>query len=122
MLTPGLGQGGPGGRLENALKLAIADTYVMGVSTRAVTKITERLSGMELSAAQVSRVARTAQSWRKRIPQLADWMEQNLPEGFTAYHFPRRAPERSRTINGLKILNKQIRRRTKVAGIFPNVE
>ena len=46
-----------GCRSEKALKLAIAEMYVMGVSTRKVTEITEQLCGTEISASQVSRVA-----------------------------------------------------------------
>ena len=45
-----------GCRSEKALKLAIAEMYVMGVSTRKVTEITEQLCGTEISG-QVSRVA-----------------------------------------------------------------
>ena len=46
-----------GCRSEKALKLAIAEMYVRGVSTRKVTEITEQLCGTEVSATQVSRVA-----------------------------------------------------------------
>ena len=46
-----------GCRSEKALKLAIAEMYVMGVSTRKVSEITEQLCGTEISATQVSRVA-----------------------------------------------------------------
>lgn len=44
-----------GCRSERALKLAIAEMYVMGVSTRKVTEITEALCGTEISSTQVSR-------------------------------------------------------------------
>lgn len=46
-----------GERSERALKLAIAEMYVQGVSTRRVASITEELCGFELSSTQVSRVA-----------------------------------------------------------------
>ena len=46
-----------GCRSEKALKLAIAEMYVMGVSTRKVTEITEQLCGTEISASQVSRIS-----------------------------------------------------------------
>ena len=49
-------------------------------------------------------------------------MEENLPEGFTIFEFPRNAYRRLRTINQVENLNKQIRRRTQVVGIFPNKE
>ena len=48
---------GKGCRSEKALKLAVAEMYVMGVSTRKVSEITEQLCGSEISASQVSRVA-----------------------------------------------------------------
>ena len=63
---------------------------------------------------------RRVQGVRKWHGKLADWMEENLPEGLTAYDFPRAIHRRTRTINGLENLNKQIRRRTRVVGIFPN--
>ena len=47
-----------GCRSEKALKLAIAEMYVKGVSTRKVSQITEQLCGTEISATQVSRIAK----------------------------------------------------------------
>ena len=41
-----------GCRSEKALKLAIAEMYVMGVSTRKVTEITEQLCGTEIPPAR----------------------------------------------------------------------
>ena len=57
-------------RSERALKLALAEMYVQGVSTRKVAAITEELCGVEVSSAQVS--AASAQldplleKWRNR--------------------------------------------------------
>lgn len=47
-----------GSRSERALKLAISEMYVMGVSTRKVTKITEQLCGLEVSSGQVSNLSK----------------------------------------------------------------
>ena len=47
-----------GCRSEKALKLAIAEMYVKGVSTRKVSQITEQLCGTEISATRVSRIAK----------------------------------------------------------------
>lgn len=58
--------------------------------------------------------------WTESHPRLAEWMEENLPEGFAVYSFPRSSHLRIRTVNGLENLNKQIRRRTRVVGIFPH--
>jgi putative transposase len=53
-------------------------------------------------------------------PKLASWMEHNLPEGFTVFAFPEPIRKRLRTSNLCESLNKAIRRRTRVAAIFPN--
>ena len=47
-----------GERSERALKLAIAEMYVQGVSTRRIEPIAKELCGFELSSTQVSRVAK----------------------------------------------------------------
>lgn len=57
-------------RSERALKLALADMYVQGVSTRKVAKITETLCGFEVSSSEVSRASKDLDEqldlWRKR--------------------------------------------------------
>ncbi len=59
-----------GVRSERALKLALAEMYVQGVSTRKVAAITEQMCGFEVSSAQVSRAAAELDSiledWRTR--------------------------------------------------------
>lgn len=59
-----------GERSERALKLAVAEMYVQGVSTRKVAAITEELCGFEVSSSQVSRAAQLLddelQQWRSR--------------------------------------------------------
>ena len=45
-----------GTRSEKALKLAIAQMYIEGVSTRKLQNITEKLCGYEVSSTQVSRL------------------------------------------------------------------
>ncbi len=59
-----------GERSERALKLAVAEMYVKGVSTRKVAQVTEKLCGLEVSSSQVSRAAQQLdeelQAWRSR--------------------------------------------------------
>jgi transposase-like protein len=52
--------------------------------------------------------------------KLAAWLEQNVPEGLTVFDFPAEHRRRLRTNNGLERLNREIKRRTRVASIFPN--
>jgi transposase-like protein len=57
-------------RSERALKLAVAEMYVQGVSTRRVKEITRQLCGLEVSSTQVSRAAKLLddelRAWRDR--------------------------------------------------------
>ena len=58
-----------GCRSEKALKLAIAEMYVTGVSTRKVSRITEQLCGTQISATQVSRMAQLLDEELKQFRQ-----------------------------------------------------
>jgi putative transposase len=48
--------------------------------------------------------------------------EKNLPEGFAVFDLPEARRVRMRTTNGLERLNKELKRRTRVATLFPNLE
>jgi putative transposase len=52
--------------------------------------------------------------------KFAAWLEANVPEGLTVFDFPSEHRRRLRTNNGLERLNREIKRRTRVASIFPN--
>ncbi len=58
--------------------------------------------------------------YQKTDSKLADWIESNLPEGLTIFSFPAGHRRLIRTTNGLELLNREIRRRTRVVSIFPN--
>jgi transposase-like protein len=55
-------------------------------------------------------------------PKLAAWAEENLPEGFTIFAFPEAHRKRLRTSNACENVNNQIKRRTRVVGLFPSEE
>lgn len=50
----------------------------------------------------------------------ADWLEGNIPDGLTVFSFPGDHWRRIHTVNSLERVCKEIRHRTRVAGIFPN--
>lgn len=58
--------------------------------------------------------------WQKEAPKLAEWAEANLPEGFGVFDYPSAHRTRLRTTNGLERINREIKRRNRVASIFPN--
>lgn len=118
-----------------------AEMYVQGVSTRKVTVIVEELCGLEVTSTQVSRAAAELDehldAWRNRpigeitylilvaryqktASQLADWPEQAAPEAETVLQIPAAHRRRLRMTNGLERLKKEIKRRTRVATLFPN--
>lgn len=55
-------------------------------------------------------------------PRLAAWAEENLPEGFAVFAFPEAHRKRLRTSNACENVNGQIKKRTRVVGIFPSEE
>jgi len=65
-------------------------------------------------------VTRVAQRFVQENPKWVKWLEENIEEGFTVYRFARSSHRKIRTINVLERVNKEIRRRTRVVGIFPN--
>jgi transposase-like protein len=65
-------------------------------------------------------LAKLVQKYEQSASRLADWLEKNVPQGFTAFDFPPTHRRRIRTSNGLERLSREIRRRTRVVSIFPN--
>lgn len=57
---------------------------------------------------------------RKDAPKLAGWAETAIPEGLTVLNFPEIFRRRLRTTNVIERLNREIKRRTRVATLFPN--
>ena len=58
--------------------------------------------------------------WAKEAPKLSAWIEKNVPEGLTVFALPAAHRRRMRTSYPLERLNREIKRRTRVASRFPN--
>lgn len=63
-----------------------------------------------------------SEKYKKEASKLSEWMIDSLPEGFTVFTFPTNHWRRLRTSNIAERLNREIKRRTRIVGVFPNVE
>lgn len=62
----------------------------------------------------------TIEKYKAQAPRLSEWMETNIPEGFTVFTFPQAHWKKLRSSNLAERVNKEIKRRTRIVGIFPN--
>ncbi|WP_133131474.1 IS256 family transposase [Legionella yabuuchiae] len=100
-----------------------AQAYVNSLKQRAELgeKIRDIFNAASLSDAE--RLLKAAvEHYSKGNPKLAEWLEQNIPEGFAVFsgNIPKNHRKRLRTTNPLERLNREIKRRTRTACLFPN--
>lgn len=67
-------------------------------------------------------LAKMVEKYSESALHLSEWLEKNIPEGLTVFSVPARHQKRLRTSNLAERQMKEIKRRTKVAMIFPNKE
>jgi len=60
------------------------------------------------------------EKYKKSALRLSEWMETNIPEGFTVFMLPENQRIKLRSTNMVERLNREIKRRTRVATLFPN--
>ncbi len=73
----------------------------------------------DLASAQ-ARLKTLVDTYSKSAPKLSAWMEENIPQGFTAFSLPAAHHRRMRTSNAIERVNQELKRRTRVASLFPN--
>jgi len=71
-------------------------------------------------AREMKRIA--IERYVKKAPEFAKWLEENGEDGLTVFQFPKEHWQKIRTSNGMERLNREIKRRTRVAVLFPNKE
>lgn len=66
------------------------------------------------------RLKTVVEKYQESAPNLSLWLETNVPESLTVFALPETQRKKLRTTNSLERLNKEIKRRTRVATLFPN--
>lgn len=72
--------------------------------------------------AAASALADLAAEVGEEHPELADWLEVEGQETLSCFHFPAVHRKRIRTTNGNERVNQELKRRSQVVRIFPNLE
>jgi len=67
-------------------------------------------------------IAQWLAKWQAKYPKLCDWAEDNIEETLTYYRLPLAHHRHMKSTNMLERLNQEIKRRTHVVRIFPNME
>jgi putative transposase len=98
-----------------------AQAYVprMEMRIEVADSIRSIFTSPDLASAQI-RLKERVGFYAKTAPKLAAWMEFNLPQGFVVYALPTAHQRRMRTSNAIERVNQELKRRTRVAAIFPN--
>jgi len=98
-----------------------AQAYVPRLDQRApVAQAIRSIFNCPDQATALARLKEVVAAQAATAPKLAAWMEENLPQGLTVLAFPQAHQRRLRTSNPLERVNMEIKRRTRVAGMFPN--
>jgi len=87
----------------------------VGQDIRSVLNATDRPEAERLLKIQVEKYRITA-------PKLAEWMETNVPQSLSVFAAPVAHRRMLRTTNMLERQNRELKKRTKIASIFPNEE
>lgn len=98
-----------------------AQAYVPRLDRRAsvASDIRSIFNCPDLPSAQ-ARLNHLVSSYAQAAPKLSAWMEKNIPEGFAVFSLPIPHQRRMRTSNALERVNQELKRRTRVASLFPN--
>lgn len=100
-----------------------AQAYVPKVNMREpVAADIRSIFNSESLAHAEDKLANLVEKYSKSAPELSRWMQTAIPEGLQVFSLPEHKRKRLRTSNACETLNTQIKRRTRVAGLFPNTD
>jgi putative transposase len=101
--------------MQNAMQYVpkVAQRKAVAADLRAVFDAPDR-------AEADRRLQLTVKKYAKSAPRLSAWIEANIPQGLTVFALPLTHRRKLRTTNMLERINEEIKRRTRVATLFPN--
>ncbi len=98
-----------------------AQAYVPSVGMRPeIAQAMRDIFGCSSLDSARTMVQQVVAKYGKSAPKFTAWLENNIEEGLTIYSFPRFIWRKLRTSNALERINREVKRRTKVATLFPN--
>ena len=59
-------------------------------------------------------------NWQEKEPNLVQWAQDNIPEGFNVFSLHKSLHKKLRTSNLIERMNQELKRRSRVVRIFPN--
>jgi putative transposase len=101
------------------LRNALAHVPKEELKREVIADVQGVLDAPDLPAAE-ERLARVVRKYEKSAPKLAAWLEANVPESLTVFRLPPSHRRRLRTTNMLERIHRELKRRTRVATLFPN--
>ncbi len=100
-----------------------AQSYIPKVSLRkTLGGVLKSIFNAPTKADAIELKNRAINQFGKIAPDWCKWLDENLEEGLTVFSFPMSHWRKIRTTNGVERLNREIKRRTRVATLFPNKE
>jgi putative transposase len=98
-----------------------ASQYVTRIEQRKEVAAALRAVFNAPGRAEAERLLQAAvKKYSESAPRLSVWIEANLYQGLTVMSFPVEHQKRLRTTNLSERVNRELKRRTRVVGIFPN--
>ena len=67
------------------------------------------------------RMKKIIEEYESKAKKFCIWLEENFKEGLTFYDYPEEHWKKIRTNNLMERMNREQKRRTRVAGLFPSV-
>ena len=110
--------------LGSAARFTCSKTRASTCHARACARPWRRTCGRVFNAPHAEDARRLLErflrAWEAKTPKLTAWAASAVPEGFAVFALPATHRPRLRTSNALERLNKELKRRTRVATLFPS--